>query len=133
MHRASQFKKWHVQISDAASKMVERSNALSDDDKLEVITWARTVQKSGPDSLRVGPGANIWKDHDLAGPWAGYGASSFSNAGRIIYRVINNAVYVVIVRLTTTHEYGPPSESELTELNKLLIVLGSKGPKETKR
>jgi mRNA-degrading endonuclease YafQ of YafQ-DinJ toxin-antitoxin module len=105
-----------VKITDAAGKMMTRSSALSEGDKLVITDWAKTMQKHGPEKLRA---EDRWNDHDLSGAWAGYRASSFSPAGRIIYKIIENVICVAVVRITTTHDYGDPVKEELKEIGKL--------------
>jgi hypothetical protein len=125
--------KWTVKITDAAGKLINRKNALSDDDKRVIQSWGKMVGKNGPDSLRKGSALQAWRDHDLSGPWLGFRASSFSSAGRIIYRVIEDTVYVAVIRLTTTHEYGPPTESELTELHQIEKIVKTEKEREQEK
>ena len=93
---------WKVKISDEAARIFE-SNALTTEDKVIIQKWAELVRARGPDALLERPG--MWADHPLYGEWRGHRASSFSHAGRIIYRVEENVVTVVVVRITHDHNY----------------------------
>jgi mRNA-degrading endonuclease YafQ of YafQ-DinJ toxin-antitoxin module len=94
--------KWKVHITDEASK-VFRSKALTSDDKIVIQKWAELVRDHGPEALTKRPG--MWADHALYGEWRGHRTSSFSNSGRIIYRIEEHVVTVAVVRITTSHDY----------------------------
>ena len=93
--------KWKVHISDEASKVFE-SKALTSDDKIVIQKWAELVRDHGPEVLTKRPG--MWADHALYGEWRGHRASSFSNSGRIIYRIEQHVV-TVSVGITEAHDY----------------------------
>src|SRR2546423_10106138 len=93
---------WKVVITDEAAKAFEGST-LSSADKIVIQKWAELVRDRGPSALTERPG--MWADHPLYGDWRGHRASSFSHAGRIIYRVEERVVTVEVVRITTTHDY----------------------------
>ena len=94
--------KWTVSITDEASKVFE-SKALTADDRIVIQTWAELVRDHGPEVLTERPG--MWADHALYGEWRGHRASSFSHAGRIVYKVEDQRVTVTVVRITTDHDY----------------------------
>jgi len=98
---------WQVKIEDKAAKVFE-GNELSEDDKLVIQTWAQTVAEYGPEELQNK--SSVWADHALYGEWAGYRASSFSYSGRIIYKVKDKVVTVIVVRITTDHDYKRKKE-----------------------
>jgi mRNA-degrading endonuclease YafQ of YafQ-DinJ toxin-antitoxin module len=93
---------WEVKIEDEAAKIFE-SRRLTDEDKIIIQKWARTVVKHGPEGLRKNP--SVWADHALHGKWQGYRASSFSYEGRIIYKVEDQIITVTVVRITEDHDY----------------------------
>lgn len=93
---------WLVKIEDGAAKVFE-SDGLTDDDRVVVQNWAKTVIKHGPNELKKYP--SIWADHALYGKWRDYRSSSFSYSGRIIYRVKGDVITVVVVRITKDHDY----------------------------
>ncbi len=90
------------QAGDDLEEM-ERNGTLSDLDKQTIQTWGQTVAEHGPEVLRK-PGAP-WRDHELKAEWAGHRSSCYSTSGRIIYRIEDRVVRVVVVRITATHDY----------------------------
>ena len=98
---------WQVKIEDKAAKVFE-GKELSDDDKLVIQTWAQTVAEHGPEELQEEP--SVWADHALYGEWTGHRASSFSYSGRIIYKVKEKVITVIVVRITTDHDYKRKKE-----------------------
>jgi mRNA-degrading endonuclease YafQ of YafQ-DinJ toxin-antitoxin module len=94
--------KWQVRITDEASN-VFASKALTTDDKIVIQKWAELVRDHGPEAITERPG--MWADHPLYGEWRGHRASSFSNSGRIIYKVEERVVTVSVVCITTDHDY----------------------------
>ncbi len=78
-------------------------NALSEDDRIIINTWAKTVREYGPDELQRHSG--LWNDHPLTGFWDGCRASNFSNSGRIIYYRFDQLGRVQILRITIDHDY----------------------------
>lgn len=93
---------WKVKITDEAAKVFE-SNTLTAEDKIVIQKWAELAQARGPDALLERPG--MWADHPLYGEWRGHRASSFSHSGRIIYKVEEKVVTVMVVRITHDHDY----------------------------
>jgi mRNA-degrading endonuclease YafQ of YafQ-DinJ toxin-antitoxin module len=94
---------WKIKITDEASAVIE-SGELSADDLVIIREWAELVAKHGPAALQKRP--DIWNDHALErGRWVGYRASNFSYSGRIIYKVEDKIVTVIVVRITPDHEY----------------------------
>ena len=98
---------WQVKIEDEAAKIFE-SDELSEDDKAIIQTWAQTVADHGPYELQKKP--SVWADHALSGQWQGYRASSFGYKGRIIYKVEDKVITVIVVRITTDHNYRKEKE-----------------------
>ncbi len=97
---------WKILFSAAAEKDVKslfQSGKLNDSDREVIATWIKQVQEFGPDSLRTG--SNFWYDHDLYDEWKGYRASAYSFKGRIIYKVEEKNIVVVVVKITATHDY----------------------------
>lgn len=93
---------WFIKIEDKAAKVFETKHLSRTD--LEVIKeWHKTVVNGGPEVLLKRP--DVWADHALYGEWQGYRSSSFSYKGRIIYRIENKIVTVVVVRITNDHNY----------------------------
>lgn len=96
---------WKVLFSPQAENDIAillRNGDLSDHDREVIATWIKQVREFGPDSLRTG--SNFWYDHDLFDDWEGHRASAYCFKGRIIYRVENKKVIVLVVRVTSTHD-----------------------------
>ncbi len=79
-----------------------RNGKLSKDDQAIINSWIRQVMFHGPESIR---GDYKWADHALREEWKGYRASAFSGLGRIIYRIENKLVKILIARITDVHDY----------------------------
>lgn len=81
-----------------------KKRLFSEDDGIVLATWAREMEKHGPDYIANSP---EWRDHALDREWEGHRASCFSTSGRIIYRIINeDTVEVCMVeRVTPNHNY----------------------------
>jgi mRNA-degrading endonuclease RelE of RelBE toxin-antitoxin system len=93
---------WKVQIEDEAAKIFIGTD-LSQEDKEVIQSWALLVKEHGPDKLQSRPG--MWADHALYGDRKGERASSFSNRGRIIYRIDEKNKTVVVTKITHEHDY----------------------------
>jgi mRNA-degrading endonuclease YafQ of YafQ-DinJ toxin-antitoxin module len=93
---------WQVKIEDEASQ-VFHGKQLTPEDRQVIHQWAKEVAAHGPQVLLKKP--DIWADHSLSGKWEGYRASSFSYRGRIIYRVEDQVVTVIVVRISPDHDY----------------------------
>jgi addiction module RelE/StbE family toxin len=75
---------------------------LSKEDLQIIKAWVAFVEDNGVKALQYD---YKWDDHPLWGQWEGCRASCISNSGRIIYRVENQEVIVVILRITADHNY----------------------------
>ena len=97
---------WEVKVTSRAGQDIAqmvKDGTLTEEDQIVIRQWGQSIAEFGPESVRT-PGS-IWRDHELSGEWAGHRASSFSNRGRIIYRVENKVIRVIVVRVTATHDY----------------------------
>lgn len=97
---------WKVEFENPAaqaeSEKLISGGKLSEDDRRVITTWIRQVTFHGPESIQRD---GKWADHELVDDWAGYRSSSFSNTGRIIYKIEKDVVKVKIARITTEHDY----------------------------
>lgn len=93
---------WTVKITDEAFAVLS-SGELDKEDLTVIHEWAKLVRMCGPDALQLQK--QDWDDHELYDEWKGYRASRFSYRGRIIYRIEENIVTVVVVRITGDHNY----------------------------
>jgi hypothetical protein len=81
-----------------------KSKDLTEDDRIVIHTWAKTVRDHGPDELQKHPG--LWNDHELkVGFWAGCRASNFSSSGRVIYYRFDKLGRIQVLTITATHDY----------------------------
>jgi mRNA-degrading endonuclease YafQ of YafQ-DinJ toxin-antitoxin module len=97
---------WEVKVTAKASQDIARmlrDGVLTEDDQIVIRQWAHSMIEFGPESVRIE--GSVWKDHELRGEWAGHRASSFSTRGRIIYKIEDNLVRILVVRITATHDY----------------------------
>lgn len=97
---------WKVEFESLAvraeiEKMIE-SGLISKSDEQIIEAWARQIAAHGPESVQ---GNRKWNDHALTGEWNGYRSSSFSNRGRIIYRIVNKKILIKVARVTPDHDY----------------------------
>jgi mRNA-degrading endonuclease YafQ of YafQ-DinJ toxin-antitoxin module len=104
---------WKVEFeSHQAETEAERlinDGSLSLEDRRVITAWIRQVSLQGPDSIRRD---KRWADHPLEREWKGYRSSAFSNKGRIIYRIEEKVVKVLIERITVEHDYRRKDEKE---------------------
>ena len=79
-----------------------KAKKLTAEDQAIIRAWIQQITLHGPESIR---GDFKWADHPLHGEWEGYRSSSFSNRGRIIYRIIEKKIVIKIARITDKHDY----------------------------
>jgi mRNA-degrading endonuclease YafQ of YafQ-DinJ toxin-antitoxin module len=104
---------WSIEFeSQAVQKEVEeliKSKKLTADDQAIIHAWTRQISHQGPESIQ---GDFKWADHPLEGEWEGYRSSSFSNKGRIIYRILEKKIIIKIARITDEHDYKKGRKNE---------------------
>lgn len=98
---------WKVKIDDNYENELERlidSGKLSSDDFVVIRQWIGFVEKNGPESLQNN---GFWNDHELIRDekWKGCRSSSFGYSGRIIYKIVEKKILVLVLRITTDHNY----------------------------
>lgn len=105
---------WSVEFeSDKVQREIEaliRGRKLTRADQAIIQAWIRQVAYHGPESVRRD---SKWADHSLEGEWEGYRSSSFSNRGRIIYRIFEKKILIQIGRITNEHDYRKKSKGSL--------------------
>lgn len=98
---------WRVEFESSQVQIeiesLIRSGKLTKDDQAVINSWIRQVTFHGPQSIR---GEYKWADHALRDEWKGYRTSAFSNRGRIIYRIEEKLVKILIARITDVHDYA---------------------------
>ncbi len=75
---------------------------ITRDDIKIIKRWIVDVEEQG---LNYAQSRSDWRDHELDGRWKNHRAISFSYMGRVIYRVENEKVIVMVVRITADHDY----------------------------
>src|SRR3990167_1327495 len=97
---------WKVRFSANAEALIRKlikEGRISESDRQVIGAWMRLVELHGPEALRE---QRRWDDHALEHEWAGFRSSAYSPAGRIIYKVVEDKIVVVVVRITPDHDYG---------------------------
>ena len=79
-----------------------RKGDFSTEDIAILKAWITYVEEKGPYSLE---NDFKWDDHSLWGKWSGCRSSCISNSGRIIYKIIDDQVIVMVLRVTNKHDY----------------------------
>ncbi|MGB0454007.1 MAG: hypothetical protein ACPGJV_09870 [Bacteriovoracaceae bacterium] len=97
---------WKVEFeSPKVEKEVEelvKKKKLSSEDRIVIAAWIRQISEEGPESIQ---GERRWDDHELYDNWKGYRSSCFSNSGRIIYKIEDQVIKILIARITPEHDY----------------------------
>jgi len=97
---------WIVKIASKAENelvVAIKNKEITADDQEVIKTWIEEIQEEGIESIKD---SKFWNDHALDGRWTGHRSSSFSNLGRIIYRIEDKKVIVEVVRITADHDYS---------------------------
>jgi len=82
-------------------KMQLSNGTLTKSDLQALFKWVDEIESYGLDHVQT----KYWNDHPLEAEWTGLRSASFSLRGRIIYRVENKRLIVMVVRVTATHNY----------------------------
>lgn len=77
------------------------SGSLTKDDLRALAKWVDEIETNGLEHVQTG----YWNDHPLEAEWTGLRSASFSMRGRVIYRIENKRLIVMVVRITATHNY----------------------------
>ena len=77
------------------------SGILSKNDLQALSKWVEQVETYGLAHVQT----DYWNDHPLEAEWTGLRSASFSRRGRIIYRIENDRLVIMVVRVTATHNY----------------------------
>lgn len=97
---------WKVEFeSPKVEKEVDelvKKKWLSTEDRIVIAAWIRQISEEGPESIQS---ERRWDDHELYDSWAGYRSSCFSNSGRIIYKIEDQVIKILIARITPDHDY----------------------------
>lgn len=99
-------KKWSVEMTkeaEASLRLDFKTGKITADDIKVMKRWMADVEEQG---LEYAQNRSDWRDHELEGEWKEHRAISFSNKGRVIYRVENEKIIVRVVRVTADHDYS---------------------------
>jgi mRNA-degrading endonuclease YafQ of YafQ-DinJ toxin-antitoxin module len=91
---------YEAQVKTEISAQLQ-SGDLTGDDLKALVKWVDEIENYGIDHVQT----NYWNDHPLEAEWTGLRSASFSIRGRVIYRVENGRLIVMVVRVTSTHNY----------------------------
>lgn len=80
----------------------KKNGDLSNNDLILIRTWISEMINFGPEYIAT---CGHWNDHELQNSRLGQRSSSFSNSGRIIYKVKKNNIEISIVKITSDHDY----------------------------
>ena len=78
------------------------SGQMNTEDISVIRRWATEVEEQGLAATQANP---TWRDHELFDEWKGHRAISFRIDGRLIYRIENGKLIVMVVRVTGSHDY----------------------------
>lgn len=98
---------WNVQLDPVAEKELKdrlKRKRISGEGLAVIKAWVSTIEEKGPDFIARTAAAH-WNDHPLFGDRAGQRSSSFSDAGRILYRVNRKKSVIEVLRVTEDHDY----------------------------
>lgn len=89
---------WIVEISKSADKDLKRAPVQIRD---AFDAWKNLIEQHGPLGIKA---INGYWDHALKGEWAGARSSSLSAQWRVIYVVENQAIKILVLKITP-HDY----------------------------
>lgn len=95
---------WKVEYGPFVEEELRKQlhcGVLTKDDLKALFKWVNEVELYGLEHVQT----YYWNDHPLEAEWAGLRSASFSLLGRIIYRVENTRLIIMVVRVTATHNY----------------------------
>ena len=96
---------WSVILTNEAEKELRsglKHGHFSQEDIMILKAWTLFIEYYGPLALERD---YKWDDHPLWGKWHGCRSSCISNSGRIIYKVIEHEIVILVLRVTNSHNY----------------------------
>lgn len=100
---------WKVKLEQKAEKELNKlllKKSISNADLKVLIRWVDEMEEFGPSHIE---NSKEWRDHALEREWIGYHSSAFSHSGRIIYKVLDNLIIVLVAKVTNDHNYKKDS------------------------
>ncbi len=95
---------WKVDYESQVATEIKKQlsdGTLTKDDLQALMKWVDQIESHGLDRVQT----NYWNDHPLEAEWTGLRSASFSLRGRVIYRIEDERLIVMVVRVTATHNY----------------------------
>ena len=105
---------WKVRLNPIAEKDLKdrlKRGLISSDDVAVLKAWVSTIEEKGPDFIAT-TAAGHWNDHPLFGDRRGQRSSSFSEAGRIIYKFDTSKNVIEVLRVTEEHNYSTDGDKK---------------------
>lgn len=90
-----------LNCSKEVSQM-KKEGILSDDELLVIRAWIQEMSLNGPQYISE---CGYWNDHPLKEKRTNERSSSFSESGRIIYKINKNKILIRILKITPDHNY----------------------------
>lgn len=97
--------KWTVDMTAQAKSELKdflKNGVISNADIKVLLMWVDEMEEFGPEYIAQ---SSEWHDHPLEREWNGFRSSAFSEAGRVIYKVLENKIIVEVHRVTADHNY----------------------------
>ncbi len=96
---------WTVKMGNKAeaklTKLLKDKIVTKADIKV-LLRRVAEMEEFGPEHVAK---SKEWHDHELDRKWKGYRSSAFSSAGRVIYKILDNEIIVLVARVTADHNY----------------------------
>lgn len=96
---------WKVKMEEKAEAeltMLLKDKIINPGDIKVLLRWVSEMEEFGPFYVA---NSSDWHDHELEREWKGYRSSAFSKSGRVIYKIIDNQVIVLVAKVTADHNY----------------------------
>lgn len=93
--------KMEVKAEADLTKLLKNKIITKADIKV-LLRWVSEIEEFGPNHVAQ---SIEWHDHELGREWSGYRSSAFSHSGRVIYRIINKQIIVLVAKVSADHNY----------------------------
>lgn len=96
---------YRVTFSTSCSKQLlklRKNNQLTESELITIRAWVMEMTLLGPFYISS---CGYWNDHELEGNRSEQRASSFSESGRIIYKIKKGKIEICVIKITPDHDY----------------------------
>lgn len=96
---------WKVKMEDKAEAeltILLKDKIVTTADIKVLLRWVSEMEEFGPTYVA---NSSEWHDHELEREWSGHRSSAFSHSGRVIYKIIDDQIIVLVARVTANHNY----------------------------